>query len=156
MPERTEHSNIRFIVAKGLPFQHNLANIIQKPLTARAFWPIGGKKNPPAFVSKAGRLYGGEGGIRTHVPFRTTAFRVRLVATTSILLHAQFDTCMIIPKFSVHVKPFDSKIAVRKAKNRRAETHQRAGFSLFEPIPRCRCLPRIPCSYSARSPPCSS
>ena len=66
MPERTEHSNIRFIVAKGLPFQHNLANIIQKPLTARAFWPIGGKKNPPAFVSKAGRLYGSGGGIRTY------------------------------------------------------------------------------------------
>ena len=30
---------------------------------------------------------GGEGGIRTHVPLRTTAFRVRLVMTTSILLH---------------------------------------------------------------------
>ncbi len=28
---------------------------------------------------------GGRGGIRTHVPLRTTAFRVRLVATTSIL-----------------------------------------------------------------------
>jgi hypothetical protein len=29
---------------------------------------------------------GGEGGIRTHVPFQTTAFRVRLVMTASILL----------------------------------------------------------------------
>ena len=29
-------------------------------------------------------LLGGSGGIRTHVPLRTTAFRVRLVMTTSI------------------------------------------------------------------------
>lgn len=29
---------------------------------------------------------GGEGGIRTHVSLRTTAFRVQLVTTTSILL----------------------------------------------------------------------
>ena len=31
---------------------------------------------------------GGSGGIRTHVPFRTTAFRVRLVTTTSIRFHS--------------------------------------------------------------------
>ncbi len=31
-------------------------------------------------------FFGGEGGIRTHVPRRATAFRVRLVMTTSILL----------------------------------------------------------------------
>ena len=31
--------------------------------------------------------YGGDGGIRTHVPLRTTAFRVRLVMTASIRLH---------------------------------------------------------------------
>ena len=37
---------------------------------------------------------GGEGGIRTHVPLRTTAFRVRLVATTSILLHARKNYSM--------------------------------------------------------------
>ena len=30
------------------------------------------------------RRSGGQGGIRTHVPLRTTAFRVRLVMTTSI------------------------------------------------------------------------
>ena len=30
--------------------------------------------------------FGGDGGIRTHVPLRTTAFRVRLVMTTSIRL----------------------------------------------------------------------
>ena len=30
--------------------------------------------------------HGGECGIRTHVPFRTTAFRVQLVMTTSITL----------------------------------------------------------------------
>ncbi len=34
---------------------------------------------------------GGSGGIRTHVPLRTTAFRVRLVMTTSILLHVFFS-----------------------------------------------------------------
>ena len=32
-------------------------------------------------------FFGGGGGIRTHEPFRTTAFRVRPVMTTSILLH---------------------------------------------------------------------
>ncbi len=31
-------------------------------------------------------FFGGEGGIRTHVSLRTTAFRVQLVTTTSILL----------------------------------------------------------------------
>ena len=30
--------------------------------------------------------FGGDGGIRTHVPLRTTAFRVRLVMTASIRL----------------------------------------------------------------------
>ncbi len=30
---------------------------------------------------------GGDGGIRTHVPFRTTRFRVELVMTASIRLH---------------------------------------------------------------------
>ena len=34
--------------------------------------------------------YGGEGGIRTHVPLRTTAFRVRRVTASSLLLHAKF------------------------------------------------------------------
>jgi hypothetical protein len=33
------------------------------------------------------RVYSGSGGIRTHVPLRTTAFRVRLVMTTSIRFH---------------------------------------------------------------------
>ena len=32
-------------------------------------------------------LFGGEGGIRTHVPFPANAFRVRPVMTTSIPLH---------------------------------------------------------------------
>lgn len=31
----------------------------------------------------------GSGGIRTHVPLRTTAFRVRLVMTTSIRFHVE-------------------------------------------------------------------
>ena len=35
---------------------------------------------------KAPLSFGGEGGIRTHVPLRTTAFRVRRVMTTSLLL----------------------------------------------------------------------
>ena len=33
-------------------------------------------------------MIGGSGGIRTHVPLRTTAFRVRLVMTTSIRFQA--------------------------------------------------------------------
>ena len=45
------------------------------------------KKSPQAICSL--RRHGGEGGIRTHVPFRTTAFRVRLVTTTSILLQTK-------------------------------------------------------------------
>ena len=36
------------------------------------------------------RLVGGRGGIRTHGTFRYTAFRVRLVMTTSILFHFLF------------------------------------------------------------------
>ena len=32
-------------------------------------------------------VFGGDGGIRTHVPLRTTRFRVELVMTTSIRLH---------------------------------------------------------------------
>ena len=40
-------------------------------------------------------IIGGGGGIRTHEPFRTTAFRVRPVMTTSILLHTfQSDTAL--------------------------------------------------------------
>ena len=42
-------------------------------------------------VSKSRFFFGGDGGIRTHVPLRTTAFRVRLVMTTSIRL--QIFTC---------------------------------------------------------------
>ena len=33
------------------------------------------------------QVFGGSGEIRTHVPLRTTAFRVRLVTTTSIHFH---------------------------------------------------------------------
>ena len=36
-----------------------------KTLPARAFKPPWGKRKAPAFVSKAGTYYGGEGGIRT-------------------------------------------------------------------------------------------
>ena len=46
------------------------------------------KKHNPHLVSRQGLCYGGSGGIRTHVPSRTTAFRVRLVATTSIRFHS--------------------------------------------------------------------
>ena len=47
------------------------------------------KIQKPATIAITG-FVGGEGGIRTHVPLRTTAFRVRLVMTTSILLHIKF------------------------------------------------------------------
>ena len=39
--------------------------------------------NPQAGIC----CFGGDGGIRTHVPLRTTRFRVELVMTTSIRLH---------------------------------------------------------------------
>lgn len=46
-------------------------------------------ENPQTAENRLGTgISGGEGGIRTHVPLRTTAFRVRLVMTTSILLRA--------------------------------------------------------------------
>ena len=38
-------------------------------------------------------FFGGQGGIRTHVPLRTTAFRVRLVTTTSIPVHILLLKC---------------------------------------------------------------
>ena len=45
-------------------------------------------KDPPQsaslFIPTNVGIHGGSGGIRTHVPSRTTAFRVRLVTTTSI------------------------------------------------------------------------
>lgn len=45
------------------------------------------KTKKPANSLVAGFLHSGSGGIRTHVPLRTTAFRVRLVMTTSIRFH---------------------------------------------------------------------
>ena len=42
----------------------------------------------------------GECGIRTHVPLRTTAFRVRLVMTTSILLLVDFSPTVPASAFS--------------------------------------------------------
>ena len=43
------------------------------------------KKKPPGDF----RVASGECGIRTHVPLRTTAFRVRRVTTTSLTLRAE-------------------------------------------------------------------
>ena len=59
---------------------------------------LSNKKAAVSFCTKNSRLklsyrgllyeiYDGSGGIRTHVPLRTTAFRVRLVMTTSIRFH---------------------------------------------------------------------
>ena len=44
-------------------------------------------------------FFGGRGGIRTHGTFRYTAFRVRLVMTTSILFHIR-ATHRILPHFN--------------------------------------------------------
>ena len=41
------------------------------------------------FANRRADCFGGEGGIRTHGTLRYTAFRVRLVMTTSIRFHAQ-------------------------------------------------------------------
>ena len=40
-----------------------------------------------ALKSRPNKRYGGDGGIRTHVPVKATRFRVELVMTTSIRLH---------------------------------------------------------------------
>ena len=61
-------------------------------------------------VSKLRFLFGGSGGIRTHVPSRTTAFRVRLVTTTSIRFQTKCcglkATFIIIAVFASEIKGF--------------------------------------------------
>ena len=64
---------------QGCPFSHlgtspNLLNIFQYSV----------------FTSVLQLLRSGEGGIRTHAPFRTNGFQDRLVMTTSIPLRAIF------------------------------------------------------------------
>lgn len=49
---------------------------------------------------------GGEGGIRTHVPLRATAFRVRLVMTTSICLRTAFIIYRTPPAGQVEILLF--------------------------------------------------
>ena len=72
---------------EALSEPYNSAKSPGKPLVTGAFCPDGVKNVPTRIVSKTGRDGGGSGGIRTHVPSRTTAFRVRLVTTTSIRFH---------------------------------------------------------------------
>ena len=57
------------------------------------------KIQKPVTIAITGFI-GGEGGIRTHVPLRTTAFRVRLVMTTSILLLVDFSPTVPASAFS--------------------------------------------------------
>ena len=57
------------------------------------------KIQKPVTIAITG-FVGGEGGIRTHVPLRTTAFRVRLVMTTSILLLVDFSPTVPASAFS--------------------------------------------------------
>ena len=59
----------------------------QDPLEIRAFRQKESTATLIHIVSKLRCFFGGSGGIRTHVPSRTTAFRVRLVTTTSIRFH---------------------------------------------------------------------
>ena len=47
-------------------------------------------------------LLGGSGGIRTHVPLRTTAFRVRLVMTTSIRFRIRSVGFLRMTKILIH------------------------------------------------------
>ena len=69
-------------------------------------------------ISDTAFFYGGSGGIRTHVPFRTTAFRVRLVTTTSIrfqFFHLLLQRCvkttlLMIRASKQKVKSFLQKI----------------------------------------------
>ena len=44
------------------------------------------QKNNAESLNRFQRLVGGDGGIRTHVPVKANAFRVRPVMTTSIRL----------------------------------------------------------------------
>ena len=56
------------------------------------------KSKKPAIGLITDFFDGGSGGIRTHVPLRTTAFRVRLVMTTSIrflILCARMEECVV-------------------------------------------------------------
>ena len=72
---------------EALSEPYNSAKSPGKPLVTGAFCPDGVKNVPTKIVSNPSRDGGGSGGIRTHVPSRTTAFRVRLVTTTSIRFH---------------------------------------------------------------------
>ena len=72
---------------EALSEPYNSAKSPGKPLVTGAFCSNGVEKVPTKIVSNPSRDGGGSGGIRTHVPSRTTAFRVRLVTTTSIRFH---------------------------------------------------------------------
>ena len=72
---------------------------MKKPATPHGYW---------LFV-------GGDGGIRTHVPLRTTAFRVRLVMTTSIRLHIIRLAC-ILRDFRKHKLNYTTNFAHLQAK----------------------------------------
>ncbi len=74
--------DLRYNEASSEPY--NSAKSPGKPLVTGAFCSNGVEKVPTKIVSNPSRDGGGSGGIRTHVPSRTTAFRVRLVTTTSI------------------------------------------------------------------------
>lgn len=63
------------------------------PVFAR-FLPEMLKETPFVLVDKRRFFYGGNDGIRTHVTLRSTAFRVRLVTTTSIRFHVYHIVCL--------------------------------------------------------------
>ena len=56
-------------------------------------------------------LVGGEGGIRTHAPFRTNGFQDRLVMTTSIPLH---ESQQLLYHHKTVLSSFFYKIGIEK------------------------------------------
>ena len=62
-------------------------------------------KKKRGFCCSKNPASGGEGGIRTHVPVRTTRFRVALVMTSSILLRVYLN-CLQSFKLDLQVADF--------------------------------------------------
>ena len=84
----------------NLPIAHSKTFLFSKIPLLRRFRA---KKQNRNFVSKLRFSFGGEGGIRTHVPVKANAFRVRPVMTASILLQI-LNFYMLNPRIWQNIK----------------------------------------------------